>query len=83
MSMDCPLNLTNYVRNARLRTLWGLGKNAHMTIKPIFITKQFSSAILYSTHCIFHAAAGIARRGRKAPRYDRRARAAGRDAGLA
>lgn len=30
------------------RTLWGLVKNAHMTIKPPLITEQFSSAILYS-----------------------------------
>lgn len=45
-----PLNPTNYVRNVCLRTLWGLVKNAHMTIKPTLITEQFSSAILYSAH---------------------------------
>lgn len=38
-----------YVRSVCLGTLWGLGKNAPMTIRPTFTTKLFSSAILYST----------------------------------
>lgn len=32
-----------------LGTLWGLGKNAPMTIRPTFTTKLFSGAMLYST----------------------------------